>query len=59
MAKRKSQESFVAQIRPMNGDGSVDFEGFRSLLEFQEKNRTAGAGSSCQGPLDLPRSRSG
>lgn len=41
MAKRKIQGSFVALITPMNADGSVDFEGFRTLLEFQEKNRTA------------------
>ena len=59
IAKRKIQGSFVALITPMNAYGSVDFKGFRTLLEFQEKNRTAGDGSSCQGPLDLPRSRSG
>ena len=41
MAKRKIQGSFVALITPMNADSSVDFEGFRTLLEFQEKNRTA------------------
>ncbi len=41
MAKRKIRGSFVALITPMNADSSVDFEGFRTLLEFQEKNRTA------------------
>ena len=41
MAKRRIQGSFVALITPMNADGSVDFAGFRTLLEFQEKNGTA------------------
>ncbi len=58
MAKRKIQGSFVALITPINADGSVDFEVFRTLLEFQEKNRTASAGSPRQAPLDLARSRS-
>ncbi|MCW5223085.1 4-hydroxy-tetrahydrodipicolinate synthase family protein [Verminephrobacter aporrectodeae] len=38
MAKMKVQGSFVALITPFNQDGSVDFEGFRSLLRFQEEN---------------------
>ncbi|MCW5322137.1 4-hydroxy-tetrahydrodipicolinate synthase [Verminephrobacter aporrectodeae subsp. tuberculatae] len=38
MAKMKVQGSFVALITPFNKDGSVDFEGFRSLLRFQEEN---------------------
>jgi len=33
--------SFVALITPMNADGSVDFGGFRTLLEFQEANGTS------------------
>ena len=38
MAKRRIEGSFVALITPMNTDGSVDFEGFRTLLNFQEQN---------------------
>ena len=41
MAKRKIQGSFVALITPMNEDGSVDYGGFRALLDFQERNGTA------------------
>ncbi len=41
MAKRKIQGSFVALITPMNADGSVDFEGFRTLFDFQENNGTS------------------
>ena len=41
MAKRKVQGSFVALITPMNADGSVDFEGFRTLFDFQENNGTS------------------
>ncbi len=32
--------SFVALITPMNRDGSVDIEGFRTLLEWQEMHGT-------------------
>ncbi len=41
MAKMKIEGSFVALITPFNKDGSVDFEGFRTLLKFQEDNGTA------------------
>ena len=41
MAKRRIEGSFVALITPMNADGSVDFEGFRTLFDFQEKNGTS------------------
>ena len=41
MAKRRIEGSFVALITPMNTDGSVDFDGFRTLLDFQEKNGTS------------------
>jgi 4-hydroxy-tetrahydrodipicolinate synthase len=41
MAKEMIEGSFVALITPFNRDGSVDFEGFRTLLDFQEKNGTA------------------
>jgi hypothetical protein len=33
----------------MNADGSVDFTGFRTLPEFQEKNRTAGTDHLAKG----------
>ena len=40
MAHIKPQGSFVALITPFNNDGSIDFEGFRTLLKFHEENRT-------------------
>lgn len=33
--------SFVAIVTPMNADGSVDIEGFRTLLRFHEENGTS------------------
>ena len=41
MKRERIQGSFVALITPMNKDGSIDFEGFRTLFQFQ-----AGNGSS-------------
>lgn len=41
MAKMKIEGSFVALITPFNADGSVDFEGFRTLLKFHEDNGTS------------------
>tara|TARA_B100000676_G_scaffold72977_1_gene72732 strand:+ start:155 stop:1096 length:942 start_codon:yes stop_codon:yes gene_type:complete len=41
MTKRCIQGSFVALITPMNRNGTIDFEGFRSLLKFQEENGTS------------------
>ena len=41
MAKLKIAGSFVALITPFNKDGSVDFEGFRTLLEFQQAHGTS------------------
>jgi 4-hydroxy-tetrahydrodipicolinate synthase len=38
MAQDLIEGSFVAIVTPFNSDGSIDFGGFRSLLEFQEKN---------------------
>src|SRR5438105_4592607 len=32
--------SFVALITPFNKDGSVDFEAFRTLLDFHERHGT-------------------
>ncbi len=41
MAKRRLEGSFVALITPMNEDGSIDYGGFRTLLEFQAANNTS------------------
>ena len=41
MAKLKVKGSFVALITPFNRDGSVDFEGFRTLIDFQAANGTS------------------
>jgi 4-hydroxy-tetrahydrodipicolinate synthase len=40
MAKSRIEGSFVALITPFNRDGSIDFEGFRTLLDFQAQHRT-------------------
>ena len=41
MSKMKIEGSFVALITPFNKDGSVDFEGFRTLLQFHEQHGTS------------------
>jgi 4-hydroxy-tetrahydrodipicolinate synthase len=41
MAHARPEGSFVALITPMNADGSIDFEGFRTLLQFHEENGTS------------------
>ncbi len=41
MKKHLLEGSFVALATPFNADGSLDFEGFRTLLRFQEENGTA------------------
>ena len=41
MSKMKIEGSFVALITPFNKDGSVDFEGFRTLIKFHEDNGTS------------------
>ena len=38
MSKVLIEGSFVAVITPFNKDGSVDFEGFRTLTDFHESN---------------------
>lgn len=38
MGKGKIEGSFVAIITPFNRNGTVDFEGFRTLIDFQAKN---------------------
>lgn len=40
MTHIKPTGSFVALITPMNEDGSVDFEGFRTLLNWHHENGT-------------------
>lgn len=39
--KMRIEGSFVAVITPFNADGTVDFEGFRANLDFQEKHGTS------------------
>lgn len=41
MTKKKIEGSFVAVVTPFNRDGSVDFEAFKVLLDFQENNGTS------------------
>ena len=41
MSKERIEGSFVALITPFNKDGSIDFEGFRTLLDFHENNSTS------------------
>ena len=41
MERLKIEGSFVALITPFNRDGTVDFEGFRTLIDFQATNGTS------------------
>ncbi len=41
MSKRRLTGSFVALITPFNQDYSLDFEGFRVLLDFHAENHTS------------------
>jgi len=41
MTTPRVEGSFVALITPFNSDGSIDFEGFRALLDFQRTNGTS------------------
>ena len=41
MAHSRPEGSFVAIITPMNDDGSIDFAGFKTLLQFHEENGTS------------------
>lgn len=43
MADQKLVGSFVALITPFNRDGKIDFEAFRQLISFQEKNGSCAA----------------
>ena len=40
MARNKIEGSFVAMITPMNQNGSVDYQGFKTLLDFQAAHHT-------------------
>ncbi len=40
MAHVKPEGSFVALVTPMNHDGSIDLEGFRTLLDWHAQNGT-------------------
>jgi len=40
MEKMGVEGSFVALITPFNSDGTVDFDGFRTLIDFQASNET-------------------
>lgn len=40
MTHTKPTGSFVALVTPMNTDGSIDFEGFRTLLNWHAENGT-------------------
>jgi len=40
MTHERMTGSFVALITPFNADGSIDFEGFRTLLQFHADNGT-------------------
>jgi 4-hydroxy-tetrahydrodipicolinate synthase len=40
MAHTKPKGSFVALVTPMNHDGSIDYEGFRSLMQWHAENGT-------------------
>src|SRR5262249_49098830 len=41
MARPRIEGSFVAVVTPFNRDGTVDYEGFRTNLAFQEEHGTA------------------
>jgi len=40
MSHTRPKGSFVALITPMNNDGSIDYEGFRTLLNWHAENGT-------------------
>lgn len=41
MAHKKPEGSFVALVTPMNEDGSIDYEGFRTLLNWHHDHGTS------------------
>jgi 4-hydroxy-tetrahydrodipicolinate synthase len=40
MPHPKPEGSFVALVTPMNADGSIDYEGFRTLIDWHAENGT-------------------
>jgi len=60
MGKQRITGSFVALITPMNGDYSIDMEGFRTLLDFQRDAGTSAVlimGSSGEVSMLSPEER--
>jgi 4-hydroxy-tetrahydrodipicolinate synthase len=60
MTEKRLTGSFVALITPMNHDYSVDFEGFKVLVDFQAENGTAAVllmGSSGEVSMLTPEER--
>lgn len=41
MAHAKPTGSFVALVTPMNSDGTIDYEGFRTLIDWHAENGTS------------------
>ena len=41
MESKRLQGSFVAIVTPFNHDGSIDFEGFRTLIDFHATHQTS------------------
>ncbi|MEL6209164.1 MAG: dihydrodipicolinate synthase family protein, partial [Pseudomonadota bacterium] len=41
MAHIKPTGSFVALVTPMNADGSIDYQGFRTLIDWHAENGTS------------------
>ena len=41
MGKLIIEGSFVALVTPFNEDGNIDYDGFKTLLEFQSTNGTS------------------
>jgi len=41
MESKRLQGSFVAIVTPFNHDGSIDFEGFRTLIDFHAAHQTS------------------
>ena len=60
MLSKKVVGSFVAIITPFNNDGSIDWEGFRTLIEFQEMHGTSAIlimGSTGEASMLTPEER--
>lgn len=60
MYKEKVTGSFVALITPFNKDGSIDWEGFRTLIDFQQSHGTSAVlimGSTGEASMLMPEER--